>query len=307
MENDRSKGSKLLRVRLFAVVAAVLVVGAGAGLSLWYLTRSGTSKPTSIVADGPTFYQALGAVNGSVASSPGGPWTIFAVWGVASPVPFDPNALGWLSQNLTVNSCGEAFNGVTLWNGTIPLFNGTFDSGTAPFWQFAFFSNASQSILIATDLVGVSHVFTPMAMTSVCAKATGLGGSPWAWAKILSPFPADSSIMAESAWSSTGQSWESSNRPGYELFVLGWNEWGSANPEGLIVKFARCGEVGFTGIQPVTDFLLTSGGTVFSVFNGSQGCGNVMSLGPPPVYVQYVMDFSNTSSLGACCATRQSC
>jgi hypothetical protein len=279
---------------IFAVAAAAVIVVAG-GLGTYYiLAHRGSSSP-SVVGDGPTFYQALGAVNGSVISQSGGPWTLYAVWGIAAPVPFSPNALGWSdSNNGSVNSCGAQFNGITLWNGSIPLFNGSFDSGTAPFWQFAFFSNASQSILIATDVLGVAHVYPPMGISSTCARSTSLWAAPWDWARLFSPFPSNSPVMAESAWNAVGKSWMTTNQPAYEAYVFGWSYWGSANPEGLIVKLARCGEVNATGVQPVLDVILNSNGTWSSYFNGTQGCGDVTSLGPPPVYAHYEVDFSSS-------------
>jgi hypothetical protein len=272
-------------VALIVIVASLSVVGV-----VYYVTKGGHALPTK--SDGPTFYQAIAAVNGSVGDTPGGPWTLYAVWGIATPIPFSPNALGWVSNNLSVNSCGAQFNGLTLWNGSIPLFNGSFDSGTAPFWQFAFFSNASQSILIGTDTLGAIRVYSPIAMTSTCAEATALGASPWLWARLLSPFPSDSPTMAQSAWNNIGAQWRTANQPAVEAYVLGWSYWGSASPQGLIVKFSRCGEVGYTGVQPVVYAIMNSDGTWNSNFNGTQGCGDVITLGPPPVYGSYDLYFT---------------
>jgi hypothetical protein len=290
MEGDRPLRRRIRApLAILVVLSAVLASAAGAGI--WYYETGGHSG-SGLKADGPTFYQAITEVNDSVVNETGGPWTLYAVWGIASPTPFSPNALGWSSYNQTVNSCGSQFNGLTLWNGSIPLFNGTFDSGTAPFWQFGFFSNSSQAILIATNVLGVPRVYPPMAMSSPCASASGLGGTPWGWAHTLSPFPSDSPTMAESSWTAIGERWTTANQPAYETFVLGFGYWGSGNPSGLIVKFARCGEVGATGVQPVADVILNSNGSWNSVFNGTQGCGDVISLGPPPVYGQYLLNFS---------------
>ncbi len=281
--------------RSLAIVVSILVVSAG-GLGAWlYLAEHGSSGAVTVSkADGPTFYQALSALNGSVASQSGEPWTLYAVWGIASPLAFSPNAFGWSSYNLTVNSCQAQFNGLTLWNGTIPLFNGSFNSGTAPFWQFAFFSNASQSILIATDVLGIAHVYPPMSMSSTCAEATSLSGEPWEWAGSFSPFPANSPVMAQSAWNARGDLWMTMNEPAYEVFVMGFSYWGSANPEGLIVKFARCGEVGATSVQPVLDVILNSDGSWSNYLDGLQGCGDVITLNPL-VYGSYYLDFATTN------------
>jgi hypothetical protein len=292
MEASQSTG-RWGRRSLAVAVAVVIVVATLSAVGVWYYERVSQSA-TEPKADGPTFYQAISAVNASVNDQPRGPWTLYAVWGIAAPIPFSPNALGWASNNLSVNTCGTQFNGITLWNGSIPLFNGSFDSGTAPFWQFAFFSNVSQSILIATDVLSVTHVYLPMLMTSTCADATALGFQPWDWANLLTPFPADSPAMAQSAWSSIGEYWRTANQPTFEAYVLGWSYWGSANPQGLIVKFARCGEVGYTGVQPVTYAIFNSDGTLNSEFNGTQGCGDVISLGPPPVYGSYALYFSSS-------------
>lgn len=287
-----ASGKRSRRVIVLAVTLSLILAG---GLGVWFYI--GTLHPKVVPkADGPTFYQAIGAVNGSVANQAGGPWTLYAVWGIAAPIPFAPNALGWFtSNNGTVNSCGAQFNGLTLWNGSIPLFNGSFDSGTAPFWQFAYFSNASQSILIATNVLGVAHVYPPMGMSSTCARSASLSAGPWVWARILSPFPSNSPAMALSAWNAGGEGWMTTNRPAYEVYVLGWSYWGSANPGGLIVKLARCGEVGFTGVQPDAFAAINRDGQLISYFYGTQGCGDVISLGPPPVYAPYGIAFSSPS------------
>jgi hypothetical protein len=275
-------------VLVVVAIAILLVLSA-----LAYRSTTSSQPSTGPIADGPTFYQAIAAVNGSVAAQPGGPWTLYAVWGVATPIPFSPDSLGWSSYNETVNSCGAQFNGLTLWNGSIPLFNGSFNSGTAPFWQFGFFSNASQSILLATDVLGVPRTYPLMSMSSPCADGTGLGATPWIWANILSPFPANSPVMAASAWEAIGARWTTANQPGYEVYVLGFSDWGSGNPSGLIVRFARCGEVGATGVQPEVNVILNGNGTWNSYFNGTQGCGDVISRGPPPVYGGFVVDFAS--------------
>lgn len=274
-------------VAVAVVIAIIITAGAGA----WYYGAQGHSGAAPRV-DGPTFYQAFAAVNESVGAIAGGPWTLYGVWGIATPLPFSPNALGWPSNNLSINSCGAQFNGLTLWNGSIPLFDGSFDSGTAPFWQFAFFSNASQGILIATDVSGVTHIFPPMGMSSTCARATALGATPWGWARLFSPFPANSPIMAVSAWNAIGKQWMTANAPAWEAYILGFGYWGSTTPNGLIVKFDRCGQVGATGVQPVVDVGLNNDGSWNNYFNGTQGCGDVVSLGPPPIYGGYSAYFS---------------
>ncbi len=284
-------GSPGRRAALIGCVVSSLVLTAGIGV--WFQVTRDHPQATE-KGDGPDFHTALSEVNRSVLASPGGPWILYAVWGIASVLPFSPNSLGWASYNLTVSQCQAQFNGLTLWNGTIPLFDGSFDSGTAPFWQFAFFSNVSQGILISTNVLGNPHTYPAMSMESPCAHATGLWYDPWDWARLMTPFPANSPAMARAAWSAAGESWTAEHAPAYEVYVFGFSYWGSANPEGLIVKFGRCGQLGAAGIQPVLDVMMKSDGSWDSTFDGIQGCGNVATLDPPS-YVPYVLKFSNLS------------
>lgn len=247
--------------------------------------------------DGPTLYQAAQSLNSSVANQSGGPWTLFSLWGVASTVPFAPSSLAWSNYNETVNSCQAQFNGVTLWNGSIPLFNGTYNSGTAPFWQFAYFSNNSHAILIATDVEQKTHVFPMMLMSSACASSSGLGVTPWTSATTyFSTFPPNSPTMAASAWSAVGALEISSKHPLYQAYVLGLNNWGSG-PIGLTMRFGRCGALGAAGLQPATWIVFNQNGSWNNFLNGSQGCGNLMSLGPPPTVFPYLVILSNETQV----------
>jgi hypothetical protein len=274
----------------------VVIVVIAAGIGVWYITTTHHSASV-LKTDGPTLYQAIAPVNASVRNVSGGPWTLFTLWGVAVAALFSPDSIGWPQYNLSVNSCQSQFKGLTLWNGSIPLFNGSFESGTAPFWQFAYFSNASQAILIATNVLGTVHIFSPMAMTSPCAMATGLGPQPWPsiFARTLHPFPANSPTLAETSWNAIGSEWMAQNSPAWMAFDFGYSYWGSANPGGLIVKYARCGEIGYTGVQPVAYVGLWANGSSSMIFNGSQGCGDVISLGPPPVIDGYELNFSSST------------
>ena len=282
--------SLAIATAIIALTASFAILG-----SPVYRYRSGPV----VRADGPTFHGALSALNESVDAAVGGPWNLFAVWGIATTLPFAPATIPWPEYNLTVNACQAQFSGLTLWNGSIPLFNGTFNSGTAPFWQFGFYSNTSSSILIATDVLDVTHVYPPMPMASACAVASGLGYEPWGWSTALRPFPADSSKMALTAWTTGGSVWTGKNQPAYETFVLGFSNWGSGYPEGLVVHFARCGLVGATGVQPGLFVLVNSDGTLYLDDETTEGCGDVSSLGPPPVLFGYTAVFSNTTLLGA--------
>ncbi len=282
------------------VVGIVVASGVFAG---WAVTRPNATAGPPVIDDGPTLYGALRAINESVRNQPGGPWTLYGVWGIATPLPFSPTSIPWPRINESVNSCSAEFSGVTLWNSTIPLFNGTFNSGTAPFWQFVFFSNASQSIEVATDVLGTAHVYAPMPYNSTCAESTWLStASPWNWALMLTSFPVDSSVAAKTAWAEGGSEWTSNNPGGYVTYYYGFAYWGSGNLIGNTVKYSRCGIVGFAGVQPVQMFITNPGGSLIQNFNGTQGCGNVYRL-DPTIYAPYVVDFSIPKSSGADAST----
>jgi hypothetical protein len=281
-------------LEIFAIcVAALAVVGA---LLVWYpWSRTAPVSPPDR-ADGPTFYQALSQLNGSVQNTSGGPWTLYTVYGIATPVPFSPSALGWNEQNETVNSCGHLFNGLTMWNGSIPLFNGTYNSGTAPFWQFFYFSNASGEILVASNVLGVPQVFPPIPMSSPCMTGSVLGLDPWDFARNLNPLPANSPTLASSAVEGLGPSWFANNPTTFEAFRFGNNYWGSGNPAGLIINFERCGEVSRAGVQPFASVGVSSSGSFVTSYVGIEGCGNIYSFGPPVDVLPWKIGFTNYST-----------
>lgn len=282
------------RTPLAIAIGAVVIAS---GVASYFALIPRTGKTNTVVDDGPTFYQALGQLNRTVGVTPGGPWILYTAYGVATPVPFSPNALGWISQNLTVNSCGALFNGLTLWNGSIPLFNGTMDSGTAPFWQIMYFSNSSQSILVATDVLGNPHVYSAIPMTSPCMMGSSLASDPWGWAKVLDPLPVDSPPLARSAVNALGAGWFANNPGVFEAYRFGSNYWGSGNPAGLVINFERCGEVGRAGVQPAASVGVSSAGDVVTRFVGVEGCGNVAKIGPPPVLFSFQLGFSRPSTV----------
>ena len=285
------------RPRLMAILASCVVIASVAGgYAVWNDWTKGMQGLPPVRADGPTFYQALSQINASVQTASGGPWTLYTVYGVATPAPFSPSALGWSNQNLTVNSCGALFNGLTLWNGSIPLFNGTFDSGTAPFWQIMYFSNASHSILVATDVLGQPHAYPPIPMTSPCMAGSSLAFEPWALARMFNPLPVDSPTLAGSAVSALGTGWFANNRAAFEAYRFGSNYWGSGNPGGLVINFERCGEVGEAGVQPAASVGVSPAGKFVTSFVGVEGCGNVANIGPPLVLFSYELGFSRPST-----------
>ena len=133
-----------------AVVLAVVLVLLLLVLAAVAFRSANLGTPASAPSpEGPTLHQALSAVNASVRNMSGGPWELFSYIGLAAEDLFNPAALGLgNSTNLSLRYCGEQLAGTTLWNGsTIPAFDGSIASGTAPFWQFEFSSNLTQSVV----------------------------------------------------------------------------------------------------------------------------------------------------------------
>jgi hypothetical protein len=251
-ERPRSGGGAKTRMRRALAIAIALMLALAGGLGGYFAIEHKRASEAVVVDDGPTFYEALSAVNTTVTATTGGPWVLFQVYGIAAPGPSSPGVWGWLPPlDSTLQSCQAAFNGVTLWNGTLPLFNGTFNSGTAPFWQIVFFSNASQQILVATDVLGTPHVYPPVAMSSPCAVHSGLGIQPWvsAWTFYKWAFPRDTPAMAAGAWNAVARKWVAwLGKVPTEMYFLGADQFGSGQPVGTQTDFFTCGTVGGAGI-----------------------------------------------------------
>ncbi|HTT14550.1 MAG TPA: hypothetical protein VMG81_02060 [Thermoplasmata archaeon] len=252
----------------------VVLAGALAGLLLLDHPRV---PRAGVVNDGPTFYEALETVNLSVATEPGGPWVLSQVVGVASPVPTYPSAWGWGSYDDVLASCQPAFNGLTIWNGSIPLFNGTFNSGTAPFWQFMYFSNESAQLLVGTDLEGMGHVYPPIALTSPCAVSSDLGYQPWrsAWTFDRFGFPANTPVLAATSWSVVGQQFvQWLGTAPTEMFLMGDLQFGSGQPFGVQTSFFTCGTAGGVGVTRGLDVFVDPNDTarVALSYNYTLGC-----------------------------------
>ncbi|MGD0249313.1 MAG: hypothetical protein ABSB97_00240 [Thermoplasmata archaeon] len=229
-------------------VAFCVALAAAAGARFYYSTLGSGNATSGPQPDGPTMYQALSAVNASIRDVSGGPWALFSVWGVAAQSPFSPNVVGYPSENDTVNSCGQEFNGLTLWNGTMPVFHGTFDSGTAPFWQFAFFSNTTEDILLATDVLGTPHVFPPMTYPWPCNAWYDLGTDASRWTIPPGTFPVDSPAAVQVALDHVDQNRLARNAPEVELITVGPGIFdGFGDVSGYGVFFDRCGLVGVAG------------------------------------------------------------
>ncbi len=275
---ERNTSRKII---VLGVVGSVIVAGLLGG---WYFVESQSHVGPTIVDDGPNFYQVLSALNASVEREPGGPWSIFSIMGLAAQDHFSPNIQGPFNLNLSVNACQAELNGLTLWNGTIPLFHGTFNSGTAPFWQLAYFSNATKQVLVATDVQGTSHVFGPIPFSSDCVYAWfDFWLSPVYWATHIyanGTLPVNSPVAAQVAWNhfnttNIEQSWIDENNPMVEVLTsgpgpfvdqpgLGEGAWG--------IYFMGCGIAGKAAWQPNIQAYTDRNGSYLGQFNASRTC-----------------------------------
>jgi hypothetical protein len=297
----------LSRQRFIVLGIATLTVIAAIGTYVVVAdTQSPPAKPP--VADGPTFYGALASVNNSVLASPGGPWLLFSVYGFAAEAPFAPGVIGLEFQNWTMNQCGADFDGVTIWNGTIPVFNGSFASGTAPFWQFGYFSNVSQQFLVATSVNGVGHVFPPIPYNATPGPSTC---QPWYdfpntptdhtsisnWTSLLRPLPPDSVGAAATAIGSISAQHVNVGTPTVEILTLGPGMFGGFGDGGRVwgVYFQRCGIVGIDGWQPLYQMAIDANDTPIGVFNLSHNCA-LLTYSEPNVEGRYVLAFGSQSS-----------
>ena len=298
--------------RVLILGIAIMVVATAGALGGWYLVQGLSHEPgsPSVRDDGPTFYQALGALNATVVNQTGGPWSLFSVMGIAAASSFSPNVVSYnvLNQSAPVNGCQAALNGLTMFNGSIPIFNGTFNSGTAPFWQLAYFSDASQEILVGTDAMGVSHLFPPFSfMSSNCTAAWGgsFARSPNQWTNQIysnGSLPINSPAAAQVAWTNLGAGfanhWIPDHSPVAEVFALGpamldrtqsipGGNWG--------IDFLGCGLAGHSGIRNISYAGTTRDGQYTGDFNGTVNCAllNQNPPGIPPSY--YSLAFSSGS------------
>jgi hypothetical protein len=264
-----------MRVRALSILVALIVVVAAFGIGAWWYSTSAPSpEPPRTLDDGPTLYEAIENVNRSVVNVTGGPWGLFSIYGVAAQSPFSANAVGYPQLNLTANACEAQFNGLTLWNGTMPVFNGSQTSGTAPFWQFGFFSNETKQIVLATNVMGVVHVYAPMPDDGPCYPWYDLG-NPESWVRDLAPFLPNSPEVAESALTQMSKlSWFSGSSPWAEIYTTGpsvFDGFGDIGGfAGLILD--RCGLLGVSNIQPVLPWAESLNGTGGGFANESTNC-----------------------------------
>jgi hypothetical protein len=296
-----------------AVALALVVVGTLGGWA--YLEESDHSSQTpSILDDGPSFYQALASLNSSVTNESGGPWSIFSVMGIAAQQAYSPSVKGYNSFNASppVNGCQAVLNGLTMFNGSIPTFNGTFNSGTAPFWQFAYYSSTTAEVLVGTNVLGTPHLFAPFPLSSNCTQAWGdFSLDPTYWADQVysnSSLPANSPIAARVVWGNVDTGYLDSHQPLVELFTSGPAMLAATQslPYGILgVDFVSCGLAGFTGYT--TDWPAGYGMAYYSgtnkngswsgIFNASTNCflGSTATVAGA-VTGSYQLQFVNTST-----------
>jgi len=262
-----------MKTRLILLSLLVLaVVTAGLG-SFWFLVRTSTNVGSSPIADGPTLDQAAESVNESIENLSGGPWALFSVYGVAAQAPFSADVISYPLNNQTANACQAQFNGLTLWNGTIPVFTGTLDSGTAPFWQFAYYSDSDHQIVLATNVLGSVHLYPSMSTDATCHPWYDLG-NPESWVQQLSPFLPNSPAVARSALDAIDQRLPSQPSPTAEIFTSGpgvFVGFGDLGGQAGVI-FDRCGLAGVTGIQPVLQWGESLQGISGSLSNETTNC-----------------------------------
>jgi hypothetical protein len=284
---------------LWAVVIAGIVLVASLGSVAYWVSLKKPSNPAQALADGPTFRQALDIVNVSVSNLTGGPWTLFSALGLAAQGPMDPSAFGFTYTNASLRSCGAAFNGVTIWNGTsLPVFNGSIESGTAPFWQFAFYSAVTQEFVVATDVSNVPRAYAPLSDSSPCGNYSGLGSAGPEYANWLNPLPIDTPAMARPAYDAVGEQFERSHGPIVEIYNFGYSILSQlthgGNGEGLTVQYARCGLVGAGGLQSDAVVGESANGSVVNTDTGTLSCTWVTSSSPL-IYGEYELAFGAPS------------
>lgn len=297
--------------RLVALAIVVVVVVAGT-LGGWYLIQQSRRAPTSpsVRGDGLNFYQALGNLNSSVANESGGPWQLYSVVGIASQVYYSPNVINYYTLNASAvpNSCQAALSRLTMFNGTLPTFNGTFNSGTAPFWQFAFYSNVTKEILVGTDVLGAAQLSPPFPLTNACVLAWyEFVDHPSQWLGQIysnSSLPVNSPEAAQVAWTNLGTGfadrWIAGNSPLTEMYLLGpaMLERTSPAPPGgnWYIDFLGCGSAGYSGVRGISYAGVTREGQYAGDFNGTVNCA-LMSSGNPPgsLNFDYEVSFSSPS------------
>ncbi len=286
-------------------VATALTVAGGLAVGLVTLDRQPSGGPP-VVDDGPNFYQLLAMVNSSVANVTGGPWSLFSVVGLAAQGDFSPNVRGYEieNQSLVVNSCQSLLAGATLWNGTIPITSGTLNSGTAPFWQLAYYSNVSQQLLIITSSSGIVHVFSPIPASSGCAYSWDTHPYNFTfWGNQIyanSSLPVNSPQVAQVMWNNVGQYWFKQNVPAVEILWLGaqvFTEIDGVPGGNWGVDYLRCGIAGLSGYQNLIDGAVYRDGEYGGILGGTVNCA-ILNYPPDSGTYQIASSMPNVTVVG---------
>jgi len=279
-----TRSSSSTRILVVGIIAGLVVAG-GFGAWFFVIAPALNNAPSGPEGDGPTFYDVVRSANSTVENTTGGPWSLFSVYGIAAQVPFSMNVWGYPSQNVTVNACMAQFNGLTTWNGTPPVFHGSFDSGTAPFWQLGYYSVATQEILVVTDTMGLDHIYAPMSISSPCGSHAwyDFPTSPDYWANQLTPLPVNTPLAAATALPMMDPNWISKNQPLVEIYTSGpgmLTRAGDRAGGAWSVIVQGCGMAGVTGIEPLILGEVTRDGQIGGVINATTNC-SIQYSGPP--------------------------
>ena len=294
-ENRKPKRTRVFWPLMLAFIVAASSVGGVVYVGLLHKSPAGVPPKFD---DGPTFHQALRAVNATVQRTSGGPWVLFSAIGLAAQAGYAPMAIGEFNNNLTLKYCSAQFDGLTIWNGTsFPTFDGNIASGTAPFWQFAFASSSTSEITVATDVSGLPKVYPPISNSTECAIYSGMARAPSIYESWVNPLPIDTPLQAANASVDIGAAYARANSPIVEMFNFGWIPFSDAtnhggNGVGLVVTFSRCGIVGAAGFQPKVIVGELSSGQVANTFIGALSCTAVGNATSNPIqYVPYDIQF----------------
>lgn len=289
------------KVVVTGIVIGLVVAG---GLGGWIYHLSVTTPVSEPVGDGPAFYQALGAINANVSQVGGGPWALFSIYGIAAQAPFSMGVWGWAGpENVTQNACAAQFNGLTVWNGSLPVFRGDFTSGTAPFWQVAYFSATTQSILLSTDVRGVVHLFAPIPLDSPCGQygwPTFPSNTSY-WVQQLTPLPPNTPLVASLVLPPMNPAWIASQAPLVEVFTSGpgmTTRTGDVAGGTMAVILQGCGLAGITGVTPILfSWLPRDGVPPAAYLNGTTNCSLMYTGNPNPAgNAAYLLALSSPTS-----------